>query len=119
LKKDGSGKIPPLALAENPDILATIGRHHTLRPALVIGFAAETADLEKNAEAKLRRKGADWILANDVSPATGAMGGDDNTVHLVTASGVEAWPKMAKTDVAAKLVERIAEALPHAGRAGA
>ena len=119
MKKDGSGKVAPLALAENPDILATVGRHHTLRPALVIGFAAETDDLAKNAEAKLRKKGADWILANDVSPATGAMGGDDNTIHLVTASGVEAWPKMAKTEVAARLVERIAEALHHPGRAGA
>ncbi len=119
MKKDGSGNVAPLALAENPDILATIGRHHTLRPALVIGFAAETADLEKNAEAKLKKKGADWILGNDVSPATGAMGGDDNTIHLVTHSGVEAWPKMAKTEVAARLVERIAEALRHSGRAGA
>jgi phosphopantothenoylcysteine decarboxylase / phosphopantothenate---cysteine ligase len=119
LKKDGSGKVPSLALAENPDILATIGRHHTLRPALVIGFAAETDDLEKNAEAKLKKKGADWILANDVSPATGAMGGDDNTIHLVSASGIEAWPKMAKTEVAATLVERIAAALHHPGRAGA
>jgi len=119
MKKDGSGEVPSLALAENPDILATVGRHHTLRPALVIGFAAETDDLEKNAEAKLKKKGADWILANDVSPTTGAMGGDDNTVHLVTGSGVEAWPKMAKTEVAAKLVARIAEVLHHPGRAGA
>jgi phosphopantothenoylcysteine decarboxylase / phosphopantothenate---cysteine ligase len=111
LKKDGSGKVAPLALIENPDILATVGRHHTLRPALVIGFAAETADLEKNAAAKLEAKGADWILANDVSPGTGIMGGDENEIHLVSASGVESWPKMAKAEVAAKLVERIAEAL--------
>jgi phosphopantothenoylcysteine decarboxylase/phosphopantothenate--cysteine ligase len=112
IKKDGSGKVEPLQLVENPDILATIGRHHTLRPTLVIGFAAETADLVKNAKAKLKAKGADWILANDVSEGSGVMGGDDNTVSLVSAAGVEAWPKMTKTDVAAKLVERIAGALP-------
>ncbi len=111
LKKDGSGEVAPLLLIENPDILATVGRHHTLRPALVIGFAAETADLEKNAAAKLEAKGADWILANDVSPGTGIMGGDENEIHLVSASGVESWPKMAKAEVAARLVERIAEAL--------
>jgi phosphopantothenoylcysteine decarboxylase/phosphopantothenate--cysteine ligase len=109
IKKDGSGTVPPLALAENPDILATIGRHHTLRPDLVIGFAAETADLEKNAKAKLKAKGADWILANDVSPGTGTMGGDTNTIHLISADGSETWPTMAKTAVAERLVERIAE----------
>ena len=112
IKKDGSGKVEPLQLVENPDILATIGRHHTLRPTLVIGFAAETADLVKNAKAKLKAKGADWILANDVSEGSGVMGGDDNTVSVVSAAGVEAWPKMTKTEVAAKLVERIADALP-------
>ena len=112
IKKDGTGKVEPLQLVENPDILATIGRHHTLRPTLVIGFAAETADLVKNAKAKLKAKGADWILANDVSEGSGVMGGDDNTVSLVSAAGVEAWPKMTKADVAAKLVERIADALP-------
>jgi phosphopantothenoylcysteine decarboxylase/phosphopantothenate--cysteine ligase len=112
IKKDGTGKVEPLQLVENPDILATIGRHHTLRPTLVIGFAAETADLVKNAKVKLKAKGADWILANDVSEGSGVMGGDDNTVSLVSAAGVEAWPKMTKADVAAKLVERIADALP-------
>jgi phosphopantothenoylcysteine decarboxylase/phosphopantothenate--cysteine ligase len=112
IKKDGTGKVEPLQLVENPDILATIGRHHTLRPTLVIGFAAETADLVKNAKVKLRAKGADWILANDVSEGSGVMGGDDNTVSLVSAAGVEAWPKMTKAEVAAKLVERIADALP-------
>jgi phosphopantothenoylcysteine decarboxylase/phosphopantothenate--cysteine ligase len=111
IKKDGSGKVEPLQLVENPDILATIGRHHTLRPTLVIGFAAETADLVRNAKTKLKAKGADWILANDVSEGSGVMGGDDNTVSVVSAAGVEAWPKMTKTEVAAKLVERIADAL--------
>ncbi len=109
IKKDGSGEVAPLALVQNPDILATVGRHHTLRPDLVIGFAAETDDLERHAEAKLKAKGADWIVANDVSPGTGVMGGDDNTVHLVTASGIETWPKMTKTEVATRLVARIAE----------
>ena len=112
IKKDGSGKVEPLQLVENPDILASIGRHHTLRPTLVVGFAAETADLVKNAKAKLKAKGADWILANDVSAGSGVMGGDDNTVSVVSAAGVEAWPKMTKMEVAAKLVERIADALP-------
>ena len=118
IKKDGTGKVEPLQLVENPDILATIGRHHTLRPTLVIGFAAETADLVKNAKAKLKAKGADWILANDVSEGSGVMGGDDNTVSVVSAAGVEAWPKMTKTEVAAKLVERIADcpAPPPRGR---
>jgi phosphopantothenoylcysteine decarboxylase/phosphopantothenate--cysteine ligase len=112
IKKDGTGKVEPLQLVENPDILATIGRHHTLRPTLVVGFAAETADLLKNAKLKLKAKGADWILANDVSEGSGVMGGDDNTVSVVSAGGVEAWPRMTKAEVAAKLVERIAAALP-------
>ncbi|SDB51219.1 bifunctional phosphopantothenoylcysteine decarboxylase/phosphopantothenate--cysteine ligase CoaBC [Bauldia litoralis] len=115
LKKDGTGAVAPLPLVQNPDILATLGRHHTLRPDLVIGFAAETNDLKAHAEAKLRSKGADWILANDVSPETGVMGGDDNTIHLVTTSGVEPWPKMTKTEVAARLVERIADRLGKSG----
>ncbi len=112
IKKDGSGRVEPLQLVENPDILATIGRHHTLRPALVIGFAAETSDLVRNAQAKLRAKGADWILANDVSEGSGVMGGADNTVSVISAAGVEAWPKMTKAEVAARLVARIADALP-------
>ena len=111
IKKGATGKAPPLALTVNPDILATVGRHHTLRPTLVVGFAAETADLLDNAAAKLKAKGADWILANDVSPATGVMGGDDNLVHLVSAEGVEDWPKMAKAAVGERLVARIAKAL--------
>lgn len=115
LKKDGTGTVAPLSLVQNPDILATLGRHHTLRPDLVIGFAAETNDLKAHAEAKLRSKGADWILANDVSPETGVMGGDDNTIHLVTTSGVEPWSKMTKTEVAARLVERIAGRIGKSG----
>jgi phosphopantothenoylcysteine decarboxylase/phosphopantothenate--cysteine ligase len=102
---------PALKLAENPDILAAIGHHVTLRPSLVIGFAAETEDLIKNARAKLRDKGADWILANDVSPAGGVMGGEQNTVHLVTRDGVEDWPRLPKNEVAARLVARIAATL--------
>jgi phosphopantothenoylcysteine decarboxylase / phosphopantothenate---cysteine ligase len=111
LKKDGSGKVPPLALIENPDILAAVGRHHTLRPAMVVGFAAETANLLANAEAKRIAKGADWILANDVSPESGVMGGEDNAVHLITADGVEEWPRLPKSAVAERLIARIAEAL--------
>jgi phosphopantothenoylcysteine decarboxylase/phosphopantothenate--cysteine ligase len=111
IKKDGSGKIAPLALAENPDILATIGRHHTLRPTLVIGFAAETGDLLLNARKKLKEKGADWILANDVSAETGVMGGEENTVRLVSATGVEDWPTLPKTEVAERLIARISAAL--------
>ena len=77
----------------------------------MVGFAAETEDLIANARAKLSRKGCDWIVANDVSPATGTFGGSDNTVHLVTGKGVEDWPPMSKTDVAARLIERIGMAL--------
>jgi phosphopantothenoylcysteine decarboxylase / phosphopantothenate---cysteine ligase len=110
LKKQPGG-IPTLSLVENPDILATVSRLKTGRPRLVIGFAAETDDVIANARAKLVRKGCDWILANDVTPATGIMGGDRNTVHLVTAAGVESWPDRAKEDVAGMLVARIAAAL--------
>jgi phosphopantothenoylcysteine decarboxylase/phosphopantothenate--cysteine ligase len=77
----------------------------------VVGFAAETDDLMANAEAKLRRKNADWIVANDVSPETGIMGGADNAVHIVSAAGIETWPRQAKDDVARRLAHRIAEAL--------
>lgn len=110
IKKKGSGA-PTLTLVENPDILATVSRHPTLRPPLVVGFAAETETVIAHAEAKRARKGCDWIVANDVSPATGIMGGDSNTVHIVSADGVEHWPSASKTEVAARLVERIAEAL--------
>ncbi|NNF77428.1 MAG: bifunctional phosphopantothenoylcysteine decarboxylase/phosphopantothenate--cysteine ligase CoaBC, partial [Rhizobiales bacterium] len=111
IKKDGSGHVPALELAENPDILATIAKAKKNRPGLVIGFAAETENVVENAKAKLKRKGCDWVVANDVSPSTGVMGGDENTVHLVTSDGVEDWPQMAKSDVAARLVDRICEEL--------
>lgn len=105
--KKGPGGVPTLTFVENPDILATIGRHATLRPRLVVGFAAETESLIANAQAKLARKGADLIVANDVSPETGIMGGDRNTVRIVEASGVTDWPDLPKGDVAEKLVELI------------
>ncbi|QTL03019.1 bifunctional phosphopantothenoylcysteine decarboxylase/phosphopantothenate--cysteine ligase CoaBC [Aquabacter sp. L1I39] len=110
IKKEGGGP-PGLDLVENPDILATVSHHHTLRPRLVVGFAAETQNVVAHARAKRARKGCDWIVANDVSPATGIMGGDLNTVHLVSAEGVEDWPSATKTEVARKLVARIAAAL--------
>ena len=105
------GGPPALELVPNPDILATIAAPGPRRPRLVVGFAAETDDLMANAQAKRGRKNADWIVANDVSPATGIMGGTDNTVHLVTAEGVEHWPMLAKDEVARRLAERIAAAL--------
>jgi phosphopantothenoylcysteine decarboxylase/phosphopantothenate--cysteine ligase len=110
LKKDGGGP-PLLRLAENPDILATIARRGNDRPALVVGFAAETDDIVDNACKKRLRKGCDWILANDVSSGTGTFGGDRNTIHLVDASGVEDWPAMTKREVAARLARRIADLL--------
>jgi phosphopantothenoylcysteine decarboxylase/phosphopantothenate--cysteine ligase len=114
LKKTGAG-MPPLQLVENPDILATISKLTDKRPPLVIGFAAETEHLIDNAKAKLARKGCDWIVANDVSPATGVMGGDRNTVHLLTRDGndidVDSWPVMTKDEVAATLVAHIAKAV--------
>ncbi|UDQ89554.1 bifunctional phosphopantothenoylcysteine decarboxylase/phosphopantothenate--cysteine ligase CoaBC [Xanthobacter autotrophicus] len=110
IKKDGGGA-PTLTLVENPDILASVSRHHTLRPRLVVGFAAETEQVVAHARDKRLRKGCDWIVANDVSPATGIMGGDSNTVHLVTAAGVEDWPSATKAEVARHLVARIAAEL--------
>jgi phosphopantothenoylcysteine decarboxylase / phosphopantothenate---cysteine ligase len=109
--KKTAGGAPKLALVENPDILATIAQRKKLRPRLVVGFAAETEHVIENARTKRERKGCDWIVANDVSPATGIMGGDHNTVHLITADGVESWPDEAKDDVATDLVARIAKAL--------
>jgi phosphopantothenoylcysteine decarboxylase/phosphopantothenate--cysteine ligase len=109
--KKGPGGAPKLELVENPDILATVARRTSNRPRLVIGFAAETEHVMENARAKLARKGCDWIVANDVSPATGIMGGDRNTVHLVTRDGVESWPDQDKQTVADKLVARIADTL--------
>jgi phosphopantothenoylcysteine decarboxylase/phosphopantothenate--cysteine ligase len=95
----------------NPDILATIAAAGPRRPRVVVGFAAETDDLLANAQAKLIRKNADFIVANDVSPETGIMGGMENAVHLIGADGVEEWPRLAKAEVAQRLAMRIAEAL--------
>ncbi|MEC9342725.1 MAG: bifunctional phosphopantothenoylcysteine decarboxylase/phosphopantothenate--cysteine ligase CoaBC [Pseudomonadota bacterium] len=108
-KQAGSGP-PMLELTENPDILRTVG-HHEARPRLVVGFAAETEKVEAHARAKLERKGADWIVANDVSPETGIMGGDRNAVKLLTRDGVETWPDLPKEEVATRLVQRIGQAL--------
>jgi phosphopantothenoylcysteine decarboxylase/phosphopantothenate--cysteine ligase len=109
LKKRGK-EAPRLELVENPDILKAIGTSAIgERPALVIGFAAETENVVENAKAKRKAKGADWIVANDVSPATGVMGGDRNTVHLVTAEGVESWPELDKVEVAERLLTRAAD----------
>ncbi len=121
LKKSSAG-MPPLQLVENPDILATISKLRDRRPPLVIGFAAETEHLIDNAKAKLTRKGCDWIVANDVSPATGVMGGDRNTVHLLSRDGaetntgikIESWPVMTKEEVATALVARIVLAMEKA-----
>ena len=109
--KKQQGRAPALKLVENPDILSTIAHRKSGRPRLVIGFAAETDHIIANAKAKLAKKGCDWILANDVSPATGVMGGDSNTVHLITPSGVESWPPQTKDDVARMLIARIAAEL--------
>ncbi|WP_408587791.1 bifunctional phosphopantothenoylcysteine decarboxylase/phosphopantothenate--cysteine ligase CoaBC [Novosphingobium sp.] len=108
LKKDGSGQVPPLLLTENPDILATLCRAAN-RPPLVVGFAAETEKVIEHAQAKLARKGADWIVANDVSGDV--MGGALNAVHIVTAAGVDSLPEMPKDAVATALAQRIADAL--------
>src|SRR5204863_2086240 len=109
--KKQAGGLPKLGLVENPDILATVAHKTRSRPRLVVGFAAETDHIIEHAKAKLARKGCDWIVANDVSTASGVMGGDRNTVHLVTAAGVESWPSQSKEDVARALVARVAEAL--------
>ncbi|PST27034.1 bifunctional phosphopantothenoylcysteine decarboxylase/phosphopantothenate--cysteine ligase CoaBC [Mesorhizobium plurifarium] len=110
IKKRPGEAPPPLQLAENPDILKAVG-HHAARPKLVIGFAAETENVAENGRAKLQKKGADYILANDVSPATGIMGGDRNRVKLIGRDGTEEWPEMSKDDVAAKLAALIAAKL--------
>jgi len=101
---------PSITLSENPDILATVCAHPE-RPKLVIGFAAETENVVPHATAKRLRKGCDWIVANDVSPATGIMGGSSNTVHLITEAGAEDWPPLPKREVAQRLAARMAEAL--------
>jgi phosphopantothenoylcysteine decarboxylase/phosphopantothenate--cysteine ligase len=108
IKKDGSGQVPPLALAENPDILAGLAKSPE-RPKLLVGFAAETNDVIAHAEAKLARKGCDWIVANDVS--ADPMGGENNRVHIVSKTGVDSWDRLPKQAVARKLMEKIADEL--------
>ena len=110
LKKSKDG-LPALEFAENPDILKAVSHLKEDRPKLVVGFAAETNDVVENATAKRVRKGCDWIVANDVSPATGIMGGAENAVVLITADGVDSWPRMGKDQVAKQLAARIAETL--------
>ncbi|MEL7258708.1 MAG: bifunctional phosphopantothenoylcysteine decarboxylase/phosphopantothenate--cysteine ligase CoaBC [Pseudomonadota bacterium] len=110
LKKTKDG-LPDLSFAENPDILATVCKLKKKRPGLVVGFAAETDDVLKHATAKRKRKGCDWIVANDVSPGTGIMGGSENDVTLITDDGAEDWPRLSKDQVAKRLAQKIAEAL--------
>ncbi|WP_415404524.1 bifunctional phosphopantothenoylcysteine decarboxylase/phosphopantothenate--cysteine ligase CoaBC [Tateyamaria sp. SN3-11] len=110
LKKSKDG-LPALAFAENPDILAHVAQMTDGRPGLVVGFAAETDDVVANATAKRARKGCDWIVANDVSPETGIMGGSENAITLISDAGAEGWPRMSKAAVAARLAQRIADAL--------
>jgi phosphopantothenoylcysteine decarboxylase/phosphopantothenate--cysteine ligase len=113
--KKQAGGTPELGLVENPDILASIAHRTSGRPRLVVGFAAETDHIIAHAKAKLARKGCDWIVANDVSAGSGVMGGDRNTVHLVTTGGVESWPPQSKDEVARALIARIAESLRTSG----
>jgi phosphopantothenoylcysteine decarboxylase/phosphopantothenate--cysteine ligase len=108
IKKHPGESIPTLALTENPDILRTVG-HHTMRPKLVVGFAAETENVESNARSKLERKGADMIVANDVSPSTGVMGGTRNRVKIIRHGGIDQWPDLSKDEVATRLAALIAE----------
>ncbi len=116
IKKKAGAPPPALELAPNPDILATLSKAGPKRPALVVGFAAETENVVANAIEKRGRKGCDWIVANDVSPATGTFGGERNTVHLITAAGTEDWPPLGKGDVAMRLAGRIAGHLAEAVR---
>ncbi|MBC7133359.1 MAG: bifunctional phosphopantothenoylcysteine decarboxylase/phosphopantothenate--cysteine ligase CoaBC [Roseovarius sp.] len=109
--KKTAGGLPALEFAENPDILATVSAMGAGRPRLVVGFAAETHDVVENATAKRARKGCDWIVANDVSHATGIMGGTENAITLITDEGAETWPRMGKAEVAARLAERVARAV--------
>jgi phosphopantothenoylcysteine decarboxylase / phosphopantothenate---cysteine ligase len=111
IKKPTSGEAPSLPLVENPDILRQVASMTAGRPRLVVGFAAETENVVANAKAKLARKGCDLIVANDVSPGSGVMGGEENLVHLVTAQGVESWPDLPKRAVAARLMARLAAEL--------
>ncbi|WP_119417783.1 bifunctional phosphopantothenoylcysteine decarboxylase/phosphopantothenate--cysteine ligase CoaBC [Desertibaculum subflavum] len=116
LKKQDGKPLPTLALAENPDILASLSKRKKQRPRLVIGFAAETEKLQENAKAKRARKGCDWIVANDVSPGTGTFGGARNTVHLLAGESFEDWPTASKDEIAERLARRIAEALNGSGQ---
>ncbi len=109
IKKKGDGKPPALSLAENPDILKTVATRKIGRPKLVVGFAAETENVIAHAQEKLARKGCDLIVANDVSEEKGVFGGDANTVHLVSKSGVESWPKLSKAEVATRLMQKLSE----------
>ncbi|MGB5837094.1 MAG: phosphopantothenoylcysteine decarboxylase, partial [Albidovulum sp.] len=111
MKKDGSGKAPALSFTENPDILAKVAQLKAGRPALVVGFAAETDDVIAHATAKRARKACDWIVANDVRPATGIMGGTENAVTVITAEGADEWPRLPKDEVARRLAAAIAKAL--------
>jgi phosphopantothenoylcysteine decarboxylase / phosphopantothenate---cysteine ligase len=111
MKKDAKGSLPALEFAENRDILASVAQLEKDRPKLVVGFAAETNDVIENATAKRLRKGCDWIVANDVSPETGIMGGAENAVTLISDEGAESWPRMSKDQVAAKLAAKIAGVL--------
>lgn len=111
MKKDGSGKAPALEFAENPDILAGVAGMKKGRPKLVVGFAAETDDVIAHATAKRQRKGCDWIVANDVRPATGIMGGAENAVTIIDAKGAEEWPRLPKDEVARRIAARIAATL--------
>jgi phosphopantothenoylcysteine decarboxylase/phosphopantothenate--cysteine ligase len=111
IKKTAERVMPTLNFTENPDILAKVAAMGDGRPKLVVGFAAETSDVEGNAAAKRERKGCDWIVANDVSPATGIMGGTENAVTLITEDGAESWPRMSKHETARRLAARIAGAL--------
>ena len=107
IKKSGD-RPPALRLVENPDVLATLAAPGNMRPRLVVGFAAETEAIAANARAKREAKGCDWILANDVSPAAGAFGGDDNRIHLIDGDGEESWPRLDKREIAERIAERIA-----------
>ncbi len=111
IKKQADGSFPALQFEENPDIARFVGTHPDKRPKLVVGFAAETRNLEENATRKLAKKGVDWIIANDVSPQTGIMGGDHNMIKIIRADSIEAWQDMSKGEVATRLIARIGEAL--------
>jgi phosphopantothenoylcysteine decarboxylase/phosphopantothenate--cysteine ligase len=116
IKKTAATKVPSLLLAETPDVLASVARHRK-RPRLVVGFAAETENVVANAKAKLIGKGADLIIANDVSARSGVMGGERNRVHIISADGVESWPDLSKEEVASRLMDRFAQSLRSLGKA--